>query len=91
MKFDYMLRLNSNYPECTISYIMKQDTCSVTGSMSLGAAVRIINQGKARISDEYPDYPLTADGVYYFPAMYRIFDDDDKEVKSNDELHFEAR
>ena len=52
-----------------VRYLMKQKCGNVTGCTSPESALWMLTNDKAkkpRMSDEFPGYPLTADGVYFF-------------------------
>lgn len=75
MKVDYMLQYRWGGGDM-IRYLMKQKGANVTGKMPYRDAMNILKQGEAYVTDEFEGYPLTADGVYYFDAMYRVYEDE---------------
>ena len=77
MRVEYLLK---DYPG-GVPYIMKQGRDAVKGAMPFDVAKGIMDGGTPRISNEFEGYPITADGVYFFTAMYRIYD---KQEGSND-------
>ena len=75
MKVDYMLQYRWGEGDM-IRYLMKQNGANVTGKMPYRDAMNILKQGEVYVTDEFEGYPLTADGVYYFDAMYRVYEDE---------------
>lgn len=52
-----------------VRYLMKQKGGNVTGCTTLESATWMLTNDRSknpRMSEEFPGYPLTADGVYFF-------------------------
>ena len=52
-----------------VRYLMKQKGGNVTGHTSMKSAMWMLTNDRAKvphITEEFPGYPLTADGVYFF-------------------------
>lgn len=63
------LNVMENAGKVVVKYLMKQKGGNVLGQTSPGSAMWMLTndrQRKARMSGEFPGYPLTADGVYFF-------------------------
>ena len=61
-----------------VRYLMRQKDGNVTGHTSPESAMWMLTNDRKKaphMSEEFPAYPLTADGVYYFDAAYRVRDD----------------
>ena len=71
MKIDWELRKTR---EGTVRYLMVQDGCTVTGMAPCDAALKMLWGKDVYASNAYEGYPLTADGVYYFDGVYRVYE-----------------
>ena len=52
-----------------VRYLMKQKGGNVTGCTSPESALWMLTNDKKKVphmSEEFPEYPLTADGIYFF-------------------------
>lgn len=52
-----------------VKYLMKQNGGNVEGKTSFQSAIWMLTNDKKKVphmSEEFPGYPLTADGVYFF-------------------------
>lgn len=58
-----------------VRYLMKQKGANVAGRMAYAQAVTMIGCGTPAVTEEFEEYPMTSDGVYYFDAAYRVRDD----------------
>ena len=56
--------------EGKVHYLMKQKSCNVTGWTPAESALFVLREGKPRVSNEFPEFPLTSDGEYFFAAEY---------------------
>ena len=55
----------------TVNYLMKQKNCNFTGKTKFESALWMLKQGgEIRASGEFPMYPLTSDGVYFFAGEF---------------------
>ena len=56
----------------TVDYLMKQKGCNYAGKTNFESALWILKHGKGevRASGEFPMYPLTSDGVYFFAGEF---------------------
>jgi len=56
----------------TVDYLMKQKGCNYAGKTKFENALWILKQGKGEVhaSGEFPMYPLTSDGVYFFAGEF---------------------
>jgi len=56
----------------TVDYLMKQKNCNFAGKTKFESALWILKHGKGevRASGEFPMYPLTSDGVYFFAGEF---------------------
>ena len=56
----------------TVNYLMKQKGCNYAGKTNFESALWILKHGKGevRASGEFPMYPLTSDGVYFFAGEF---------------------
>ena len=55
----------------TVDYLMKQKGCNYAGKTKFESALRMLRQGgEVRGSEEFPMYPLTSDGVYFFAGEF---------------------
>ena len=56
----------------TVNYLMKQKGCNVTGKTKFESALGLLRLAKkdVRVSAEFPEYPLTSDGVYFFAGEF---------------------
>ena len=66
---NYILKRNA---DGTVDYLMKQKGCNVTGKTQFESALGLLRLAKkdVRASAEFPEYPITADGVYHFKGEY---------------------
>ena len=65
---DYMLKMDN---AGMVRYLMEQKDCNVTGTMPIQNACDMLRNGAVNASDRHPGYPITADGTFFFDAMYR--------------------
>ena len=70
---EYQLKVEKD--DGLVRYLMKQDGANVVCAMPYANAMKIVKKGTPRVTEEFFDYPLTSDGVYYFDAMYRLTPD----------------
>lgn len=70
---DYQLKIDANG---NVRYLMKQDGANVAGVMAFAQAKTMIGCGTPAVTEEFAEYPLTSDGVYFFDAMYRVSEDE---------------
>ena len=55
----------------TVNYLMKQKNCNFAGKTKFENALWMLKQGgEIRASGEFPMYPLTSDGVYFFAGEF---------------------
>ena len=55
----------------TVNYLMKQKNCNFAGKTKFESALWMLKQGgEIRASGEFPMYPLTSDGVYFFAGEF---------------------
>lgn len=66
---EYQLKYDKNGK---VRYLMKQAGANVAGVMSYEQAIKKIGGEMPWVTDEFEDYPLTGDGVFFFDAMYRV-------------------
>ena len=66
---EYQLKYDKNGK---VRYLMKQKGANVAGVMSYEQAIKKIGGEMPWVSEEFEDYPLTSDGVFFFDAMYRV-------------------
>ena len=71
---EYQLKTDANG---NVRYLMKQNSANVAGRMAYAQAVTMVGCGTPAVTEEFADYPLTGDGVYFFDAMYRVTEEDD--------------
>ena len=65
---NYILKRNA---DGTVDYLMKQKGCNVTGKTKFESALWMLKHGgEIRASGEFPMYPLTSDGVYFFAGEF---------------------
>lgn len=70
---EYQLKYDKNGK---VRYLMKQAGANVAGVMSYEQAIKKIGGEMPWVSEEFEDYPLTGDGVFFFDAMYRVTEDE---------------
>ena len=75
-KLDYALKATTENGQFVVRYLMKQRDCNVVGKMPYEGAENMLKRGNVRVSAEFEGYPLTADGVFFFAAMYRLMQDE---------------
>ena len=66
---DYQLKIDA---KGNVRYLMKQDGANVAGVMSYEQAIKKIGGEQPWVTEEFETFPVTADGVFYFDAMYRV-------------------
>ena len=66
---EYQLKVDANG---NVRYLMKQEGANVAGKMAFAQAKTMIGMEMPWVTEEFADYPLTSDGVYFFDAMYRV-------------------
>lgn len=76
MMLEYQLKADK---DGKVRYLMKQAGANVAARTTYREALRMIGGEAPYVTHEFEDYPLTADGVYYFDAMYRLTEDEGEE------------
>lgn len=66
---DYQLKIDAGG---NVRYLMKQDGANVAGKMAFEKALKLLSKGTPMVTEEFEAFPVTADGVFYFDAMYRV-------------------
>ena len=69
---EYQLKADA---DGNVRYLMKQAGANVAGKMAFAQAVTAVGCGTPWVTEEFEEYPLTSDGVYFFDAMYRVIED----------------
>ena len=59
-----------------VRYLMKQKGANVVGKMAYAQAVTMVGCEMPYVTEEFEEYPVTSDGVYFFDAMYRVIEDE---------------